>query len=96
MKFVKRASVYFSRLIRELIRQFQLQMNTFIISNDNTVYLFNNIRQLQKDVTKMPNLFGFALSPEEEEISPDDLYSNLAYKVITVSQKILCQKIKAF
>ncbi|XP_077313692.1 L-amino-acid oxidase-like [Lithobates pipiens] len=70
------------RLIREFIRQFQLQMNPFIISNENSVYMFNNIRQLQKDVTKMPNLFGFALSPEEEEVSPDDLYSNLAYKFV--------------
>ncbi|XP_040181727.1 L-amino-acid oxidase-like [Rana temporaria] len=70
------------RLIREFIRQFQLQMNPFIISNENNVYLFNNIRQLQKNVDKMPNLFGFALSPEEEGISADDLFSKVAFKFV--------------
>ncbi|CAI9582238.1 unnamed protein product, partial [Staurois parvus] len=51
------------RLIREFIRQFGLQMNPFIISNANNVYMFNNIRHLQKDVAKKPNLFGFTLTP---------------------------------
>ncbi|XP_077313696.1 L-amino-acid oxidase-like [Lithobates pipiens] len=81
------------RLIQELIRQFQLQTNPFIISNDNNVYLFNNIRQLQKDVAKMPNLFGFALTPEEEEISVDELYSKVAFKFVRHVAGENCSKI---
>ncbi|XP_040181728.1 L-amino-acid oxidase-like [Rana temporaria] len=70
------------RLIREFIRQCELQMNPFIISNENNVYLFNNIRQLQKDVAKKSNLFGFALTSEEEGISVKDLFSKVAFKFI--------------
>ncbi|XP_072282498.1 L-amino-acid oxidase [Pyxicephalus adspersus] len=70
------------RIVREYISQFYLQLNPFIISDEDNIYLFNNIRQLQKDVSKKSNLFGFSLTPEEEKQSADNLYSQVAYKFL--------------
>ncbi|XP_018417844.1 PREDICTED: L-amino-acid oxidase-like [Nanorana parkeri] len=69
------------RILREYVRQHELQINPFIISDEDNVYLFNNIRQLQKDVSKEPNLFGFTLRPEEEGKSIDDL-SEIAFQFV--------------
>ncbi|XP_075696894.1 L-amino-acid oxidase [Rhinoderma darwinii] len=70
------------RIVREYIRQFGLKLDPFITSNDNSFYLFNNIRHVHKEVIKTPNLFGFELTSEEEGKSVDDLYYNLLNKVI--------------
>ncbi|XP_018417842.1 PREDICTED: L-amino-acid oxidase-like [Nanorana parkeri] len=71
------------RIVREYVHQHGLKTNPFISSDEDSIYMFNNIRQLQKHVSKEPNLFGFTLRPEEEGKSMDDLYSEVAFKVTT-------------
>ncbi|KAM4015412.1 L-amino-acid oxidase-like [Anomaloglossus baeobatrachus] len=73
------------RIVREYIRQCGLELRPFISSNENNFYLFNNIRQTEKDVRKNPNLFGFILTSKEEGKSIDELYNPLLYKVIASS-----------
>ncbi|XP_069803391.1 L-amino-acid oxidase-like [Dendropsophus ebraccatus] len=70
------------RIVREYIRKLGLKLRPFISSDDDNLYLFNNIRQLSKDVMKKPNLFGFDLSSEEEGKSVNELYYSLLNKVI--------------
>ncbi|XP_077106293.1 L-amino-acid oxidase [Ranitomeya variabilis] len=70
------------RIVREYVRQFGLNLRPFISSDEDNFYLFNNIRQMSKDVAKNPNLFGFNLTSAEKGKSLDDLYNPLLYKVI--------------
>ncbi|XP_072012189.1 L-amino-acid oxidase-like [Engystomops pustulosus] len=70
------------RILREYIRQFGLKLNPFISSDDDNIFFYNNIRQVQKDVAKNPNLFGFKLTPEEEGKSINELYYQLLNKVV--------------
>ncbi|XP_056397711.1 uncharacterized protein LOC130293234 [Hyla sarda] len=70
------------RIVREYIRKLNLKLRPFLSSDEDTFYLFNNVKKLDKDVMKEPNLFGFDLSPNEEKKSVDDLYYSLINKVI--------------
>ncbi|KAM5141068.1 L-amino-acid oxidase-like isoform 1-T1 [Mantella aurantiaca] len=81
------------RLVREFIGQFRLQVNPFIVSDDDSLYLFNGIRQLHKNVIKTPNLFGFNLTPEEEGQSIDELFDNIAYKFIRQNNGQNCSRL---
>ncbi|KAM9299326.1 uncharacterized protein PAF06_016378 [Gastrophryne carolinensis] len=70
------------RIVLEYLKRFGLKLNSFIVSDDDSFYLFNNIRQLQKNVKNFPNQFGFPLTPEEEGKSMSELYSKLAHKYV--------------
>ncbi|XP_073441589.1 L-amino-acid oxidase [Dendrobates tinctorius] len=70
------------RIVREYIRQFGLKLRPFISSDEDSFCLYNNIRQLNRDVMKNPNLFGFNLTSQEQGKSIDDLYNPLLYKVL--------------
>ncbi|XP_068098865.1 L-amino-acid oxidase-like isoform X2 [Hyperolius riggenbachi] len=81
------------RLVREYVRQFRLQLNEFISSDEDNIYLFNNIRQVQKNVMKNPNLFGFRLTENEERKSTDDLFFDAVFQYLKHVNKSDCSEI---
>ncbi|XP_075045953.1 L-amino-acid oxidase-like [Mixophyes fleayi] len=70
------------RIVYEYIKKFDLKLNPFISSDEDNFYLFNNIRQVHKDIIKTPNLFAFDLTTGEEGKSPDDLFTEAIYKFL--------------
>ncbi|KAM3921565.1 L-amino-acid oxidase-like [Leptodactylus fuscus] len=70
-------------IIHAYIDQFGLKMNPFISDDDDSFFMFNNKRELNKEVKKNPNVFGFPLDSNEAGKSIDELYYNLINQVIT-------------
>ncbi|KAM3921566.1 L-amino-acid oxidase-like [Leptodactylus fuscus] len=83
----------FHRILREYIKQFALRLNPFISSDDDNIYLFNNIRQTYRDVINTPNLFGFSLTPEEEGKSAFDLFNQSVSKFLERMRGRNCSEI---
>ncbi|XP_068098867.1 L-amino-acid oxidase-like [Hyperolius riggenbachi] len=81
------------RLVREYVDHFGLKMNKFIMDTEENVYLFKGIRHVQTEVTKTPNMFGFALSPEEEGKSPDEMSSSMLKKFVQENNGKNCREI---
>ncbi|XP_075045948.1 L-amino-acid oxidase-like [Mixophyes fleayi] len=70
------------RFVYEYIQKFGLQLNSFISSDADNIYLFNNVRQVHKDVIKAPNPFAFDLTTGEEGKSPDVLFGETISKFL--------------
>ncbi|KAM4703183.1 L-amino-acid oxidase-like [Rhinophrynus dorsalis] len=70
------------RIVREYIRQLGLQVNPFISSDVDNLYLFNNIRKTQQEVMKNPNQFDFELTPSEKDKSVSTLYDDSVEKLL--------------
>ncbi|XP_040284299.1 L-amino-acid oxidase-like isoform X1 [Bufo bufo] len=69
-------------IVREYIKQMSLKLNTFITSDEDTFYLFNNIRHTNGEAKMTPNLFGFDLEPGEKSQSVNDLFYESVHKVV--------------
>lgn len=69
------------RLVREFIRQFQLKLNPFIQTDENTWYLVNGTRVRAKEVKRNPNILKYPVKPSERGKSADQLYREALGKV---------------
>ncbi|XP_063293155.1 L-amino-acid oxidase [Pelobates fuscus] len=81
------------RIVLSYVKQFGLKTNPFITSDEDNIYMFNNIRRTQKDVMKKPNLFDFDLTPSEEGQSVSSLYAESVQKLLTEMNGRDCSEI---
>ncbi|XP_074873273.1 L-amino-acid oxidase-like [Carettochelys insculpta] len=71
------------RIVREFIRQFRLQMNTFYNTDDNAWYLVNNVRARHKDVEQNPDILKYPVHRTEKGKSAIQLYEQTLDMVTT-------------
>uniref|UniRef100_A0A8C5MP53 Amine oxidase n=2 Tax=Leptobrachium leishanense TaxID=445787 RepID=A0A8C5MP53_9ANUR len=81
------------RIVREYVQKLGLEMNSFIASDDDNLYLFNNIRHTQKEVLEKANLFNFALTPSEEDKPIGELYQESLNKLLKEMNGKNCSEI---
>lgn len=71
----------FSRLVREFIRQFNLKLNPFLLTDNNTWYFVNGVRVRAGEVDRNPNILNYTLHPSERGKSASQLYREALHKV---------------
>lgn len=71
----------FPRLVREFIRQFDLKLNPFIQTDNNTWYFVNGVRARTGEVDRNPDILNYALHPSERGKSASQLYREALHKV---------------
>lgn len=74
-------SALFSRLVREFIRQFNLKLNPFIQSDNNTWYFLKGARVRAEEVNRNPDVLNYTVKPSERGKSPVQLYREVLSKV---------------
>ncbi|XP_033928325.1 L-amino-acid oxidase [Melopsittacus undulatus] len=80
------------RLVRELIRQFELKLNPFIQSDENTWYLLNGTRVRAKEVNRNPNILQYPVEPSERGKSAQQLYREALHKALKEFQATDCKE----
>ncbi|XP_018081533.1 L-amino-acid oxidase [Xenopus laevis] len=81
------------RIVREYVRKLGLQLNTFISSDPDNIYMFNNIRKTQRDVMSNPNQFNFELKDSEEKKNISSLYGASIKKLLDEMNGKECSEI---
>uniref|UniRef100_A0A8U8BYN6 Amine oxidase n=1 Tax=Geospiza parvula TaxID=87175 RepID=A0A8U8BYN6_GEOPR len=69
------------RLVREFIRQFNLKLNPFIQSDNNTWYFLKGARVRAEEVNRNPDVLNYTVKPSERGKSPVQLYREVLSKV---------------
>lgn len=67
-------ALLFSRLVREFIRQFDLKLNPFIQTDDNTWYFVKGTRTRAEEVNRNPDILNYTVKPSERGKSASQLY----------------------
>ncbi|XP_030366638.1 L-amino-acid oxidase [Strigops habroptila] len=80
------------RLVREFIRQFDLKLNPFIQTDDNTWYLVNGTRVRAKEVNRNPNILKYPLKRSERGKSASQLYREALHKAFKKFQATDCKE----
>ncbi|NXF54744.1 OXLA oxidase, partial [Oceanites oceanicus] len=80
------------RLVREFIRQFQLRLNPFVMTDNNTWYFVNNTRVRAEEVYRNPNILNYPVEPSEKGKNASQLYTETLNKAFIEFQTTDCKK----
>ncbi|NXC75883.1 OXLA oxidase, partial [Anhinga anhinga] len=80
------------RLVREFIKHFDLKLNPFIQTTDNTWYFVNGIRARTKEVNSNPNILNYTVKPSERGKGAGELYREALEKAFKEFQATDCKK----
>uniref|UniRef100_A0A8B9T231 Amine oxidase n=1 Tax=Anas platyrhynchos TaxID=8839 RepID=A0A8B9T231_ANAPL len=80
------------RLVREFIRQFDLKLNPFIQTDNNTWYFVNGVRARTGEVDRNPDILNYALHPSERGKSASQLYREALHKAFREFQTMDCKE----
>ncbi|KAM6364652.1 L-amino-acid oxidase [Pluvialis apricaria] len=79
------------RLVREFIRQFDLKLNPFIQTDNNTWYFVNGTRIRAEEVNRNPNILNYTVKPSERGKSASQLYREALNKAFKHFQTTDCK-----
>lgn len=88
-KHLSPCALLFSRLVREFIRQFDLKLNPFIQTDDNTWYFVNGTRIRAEEVNRNPKILNYTVEPSERGKSASQLYREALNKVCAHGEVML-------
>ncbi|NXP16381.1 OXLA oxidase, partial [Scytalopus superciliaris] len=80
------------RLVREFVRQFDLKLNPFIQSDNNTWYLVNGVRVRAWEVDRNPDILNYNVKPSERGKSAGQLYREALDKAFKKFQTMDCKE----
>ncbi|NWW74232.1 OXLA oxidase, partial [Climacteris rufus] len=80
------------RLVRELIRQFNLKLNPFIQQDNNTWYFLKGARVRAEEVERNPDVLNYPVEPSERGKSAEQLYREVLDKALKKFQTSDCKK----
>uniref|UniRef100_A0A8B9C4T3 Amine oxidase n=1 Tax=Anser brachyrhynchus TaxID=132585 RepID=A0A8B9C4T3_9AVES len=80
------------RLVREFIRQFNLKLNPFLLTDNNTWYFVNGVRVRAGEVDRNPNILNYTLHPSERGKSASQLYREALHKAFKNFQTMDCKE----
>ncbi|XP_040398704.1 L-amino-acid oxidase isoform X1 [Cygnus olor] len=80
------------RLVREFIRQFNLKLNPFLHTDNNTWYFVNGVRVRAGEVDRNPNILNYTLHPSERGKSASQLYREALHKAFKNFQTMDCKE----
>ncbi|NXC91871.1 OXLA oxidase, partial [Cercotrichas coryphoeus] len=80
------------RLVREFIRQFNLGLNPFIQSDNNTWYFLKGARVRAGEVGRNPDILNYTVKPSERGKSAVQLYREVLNKAFKKFQTTDCRK----
>ncbi|KAM9591846.1 L-amino-acid oxidase [Morphnus guianensis] len=80
------------RLVREFIRQFDLKLNPFIQTDDNTWYFVNGTRIRAEEVNRNPKILNYTVEPSEIGKSASQLYREALNKAFKNFQTADCKE----
>ncbi|XP_010117081.1 PREDICTED: L-amino-acid oxidase [Chlamydotis macqueenii] len=80
------------RLVREFVRQFDLKLNPFIQTDDNTWYFVNGARIRAEEVDRNPNILNYTVNPSESGKSASQLYREALNKAFKNFQARDCKE----
>ncbi|NWX43953.1 OXLA oxidase, partial [Steatornis caripensis] len=83
------------KLVREFIKQFNLKLNPFIQTDNNTWYFVNGTRARAAEVNRNPDILKYPVKPSERGKSASELYREAMDKALKKFQDTDCKKFLA-
>ncbi|NXN59977.1 OXLA oxidase, partial [Rynchops niger] len=79
------------KLVREFIRQFDLKLSPFRLTDDNAWYFLNGTRIRAEEVNRNPNILNYTVKPSERGKSASQLYREALNKAFKHFQATDCK-----